>query len=112
MVDGSKRVYYDSNMWVAYMRGRKDMFYGACSPFFDRAEQGLDFVVVSHLVMAETIHALRRIATNEFRPTSSVAADHASMQFGYRTDGEQFRVRRALGEERKRRNYELSKHAV
>ena len=80
MVDGVKRVYYDSNVWVSYMRGSKDRFFGICSPLFDRVERGLVFVVVSHLAMAETIHALRKLATNEFKPTFGVTGDHAEKQ--------------------------------
>lgn len=62
------------------MRGSKDRFFGICSPLFDRVERGLVFVVVSHLAMAETIHALRKLATNEFKPTFGVTGDHAEIQ--------------------------------
>ncbi len=71
MVEGVKRVYYDSNMWVAYMRGGRDRFFSVCSPLFDRVERGRSFAVVSNLAMAETIHALRKLTTGEFKPTSA-----------------------------------------
>ena len=80
MVDGVKRVYYDSNVWVSYMRGSRDRFFSMCSPLFDRVERGLVFVVVSHLAMAETIHALRKLTTDEFKPTFGATGDHAKIQ--------------------------------
>ena len=80
MVEGVKRVYYDSNMWVAYMRGGRDRFFSVCSPLFDRVERGRSFAVVSNLAMAETIHALRKLTTGEFKPTSATIEDHAGIR--------------------------------
>lgn len=47
-------------------------------PLFERVESGLDFVAVSYLAMAETIYVLRKLTTNQFRPTS--ADDHAGIR--------------------------------
>lgn len=80
MVEGIKRAYYDSNVWVAYMRGGRDRFFEACSPLFESVERGLGFVVVSHLAIEETIHALRRLTTDEFDPTSDSTEDHANIR--------------------------------
>ena len=80
LVEGIKRVCYDPNMWVSYMRGGRDMFFGACSPLFDRVERGRSFVVVPHLAMAETIHVLRKLTTDEFKPTFVEAEDHAGIR--------------------------------
>jgi len=62
------------------MRGGRDMFFGACSPLFDRVERGRSFVVVPHLAMAETIHVLRKLTTDEFKPTFVEAEDHVGIR--------------------------------
>jgi len=78
MVGSTERVYYDTNMWVAYTLGRKDAFFSVCAPLFHRVERGLDFITVSRLVVAETIHALRKLTTGKFGPTPT--PDHASIR--------------------------------
>lgn len=78
MVGSTKRVYYDTNMWVAYTLGKEDAFFSSCAPLFYRVERGLDFVTVSRLVVAETIHALRKLTTGRFGPTPT--PDHASIR--------------------------------
>ena len=88
-MDSVNRVYYDTNVWVAHSTG-KDKFSAACEPLFDRAERGLDTVVVSHLVMAETMHALRNLTTRNFSPTGDRTSDYASMQARWKSEEEKF----------------------
>lgn len=89
-MDSVNRVYYDTSVWTAHAMGTKDMFYGVCKPLFDRAERGLDVVVVSYLAMAETIHVLRTLTTRNFIPTGDRASDYSSMQTRCKSEVERF----------------------
>lgn len=42
MVDGAARAYYDASVWVAYIMGDRDGFFGVCAPLFDKLELGLN----------------------------------------------------------------------
>ena len=55
-----KFAYYDANIWIAHMLGSADLFYCVCKPLIDDIENGRKIVLVTHLVIMETIYALRR----------------------------------------------------
>lgn len=55
-----------------------------------RVERGLDVVVVSHLVMAETIHSLRKITTRDFSPTLDETSDTRNIRSKYKSEENRF----------------------
>ena len=60
--EGRKRDYWDTNVWVAYMRRGKDPHYDACRYLFDDLHDGKRTVAVSALVVGEVIQVTRREA--------------------------------------------------
>ena len=58
-------VYYDTNIWIAWMRGSTDKLFPQARLLIDNVLSGKNTAVVSYLVILETIHVLRRkIAEN------------------------------------------------
>ena len=58
-------VYYDTNIWIAWMRGKSDKFFPQAKKLVDEVLSGKKIAVMSQLVLLETIHALRqKIAQN------------------------------------------------
>lgn len=58
-------VYYDANIWIAWMRGSTDKLFSQARLLIDNVLSGKNIAVVSYLVILETIHVLRRkIAEN------------------------------------------------
>lgn len=53
-------MYYDTNVWVSYIIGKNDDYYPVCKPLIDDIEIGNKVAVISHMVLLETIHAIRR----------------------------------------------------
>lgn len=53
-------VYYDTNVWVSYMLGRRDDYYQRCSRLVADVEEGRKVAIVSHPVVIETMHVLRK----------------------------------------------------
>ena len=57
--------YYDTNIWVAWLFGRSDPFFSQAKALIGKVTSGEKTVVLSHLVIMETIHVLRhKIAKN------------------------------------------------
>ena len=54
-----KIVYYDTNIWAAYMLGPNDRFYSVCEPLIDNVINGQNLAIVPYLVIMETIYVLR-----------------------------------------------------
>lgn len=52
-------VYYDTNIWVAYMLGEKDRLHSKSEELITNIEKRYKIAIVSHLVLMETIHVLR-----------------------------------------------------
>ena len=66
--EGVDRVYFDTNIWVSYMLGRKDKFYQTSKPMIDTIEQERAMAVVSNLIIMELTHAIRRYVSQK-QPT-------------------------------------------
>ena len=60
-----KRVYYDSNVWIAYIMGNGDHFYSVCEPLIEDVRQGRCTCVVSNLIMLESINVIRKRITEK-----------------------------------------------
>ena len=56
-------VYYDTNIWIAWMRGNTDKLFPQAQLLIDNVLSGKNIAVVSYLVILETIHVLRRKIT-------------------------------------------------
>lgn len=62
------RVYYDTNIWVSYILGEEDNFYRISKPMIDAVEQERSVAIISSLIIAELIHAIRRTVSQK-QPT-------------------------------------------
>lgn len=67
--NGIDRVYFDTNIWVSYMLGKKDNFYQTSKSMIDTIEQEQSMAVVSNLIIMELTHAIRRCISQK-QPTS------------------------------------------
>ncbi|ABK78614.1 hypothetical protein CENSYa_2010 [Cenarchaeum symbiosum A] len=57
----NKLVYYDTNVWIAHLRGYNDEFFQSeCDTLFDDMHEGKVKVVVSNHVLSETLHTIRK----------------------------------------------------
>lgn len=72
-------VYYDTNIWVAWMRGRSDKFFPQSQALVDRIISGKNVAIVSNLILLETIDVLRkRIVKNS--QMGDAPEDHAAIR--------------------------------
>ena len=55
-----KKIYFDANIWVAWLRGNQDAHFKKASKLIKNLEKNNQVVVVTQLVMLETIHVLRK----------------------------------------------------
>lgn len=53
-------VYYDANIWVAYMQGSVDKYYHTAKTLIDDVEDGKRIAIVPHLVILETVFVIRK----------------------------------------------------
>ena len=102
------RDYWDSNVWVAYLRKGEDPHYDACRQLFDDLHDGKRTVVVSALVVGEVLQVSRReaarSAAKEYggdtpnlqvaRDMADEAADTLFQQLGRLSDTGRIVVRR------------------
>lgn len=72
--DGKDRVYYDTNIWVAYMLGEKYRSHHLCKPMIDAVEQEQIIVVVSDLISLELIHVIRRRVFEKYSAREGITA--------------------------------------
>lgn len=73
-------VYYDTNIWVAWMVGESDKFYPQAKELIDRITSGRNVAVVPDLILLEGIHAIRKRVTTTSPYTGSAPEDYAAIR--------------------------------
>ena len=75
-----RRVYYDTNIWVAWMLGSTDEFFPKARLLIDNVCSGKNIAIVSNLVILETIHVLRRKITENSQYVGSNRENYDNLE--------------------------------
>ena len=73
-------VYYDTNIWIAWMRGSTDKLFPQALLLIDNVLSGKNIAVVSYGVILETIHVLRRKITENSQYVGSNRENYDNLE--------------------------------
>lgn len=73
-------VYYDTNIWAAWILGESDLFSTQAQTLIEGVTSGKNVAAVSDLVLLETIHVIRKKVARNSQYTGDSPEDHAAVQ--------------------------------